>query len=71
MQKNLTIQSNQIAYLSTKQLLGGLSDLLNLVLVKHGEDVAGGALGPLLRGSPPAGSLAGRHFGRFKLGFLV
>ena len=36
-------------------------ELLNLVLVKHGEDVAGGALGPLLRGATTAGGLTGGH----------
>jgi len=40
----------------------GLLELLDLVLVEHGEDVGSGALGTLL-GASPTGSLAARHAG--------
>ena len=40
----------------------GLLELLDLVLVEHGEHIAGGSLGPLL-GGPSAGSLTRRHLG--------
>ncbi len=40
-----------------------LLELLDLVLVEHGEDVGGGSLGPLLGGAAAAGGLAGRHLG--------
>merc|ERR1719422_2612479 len=40
----------------------GLLELLDLVLVEHSEDIAGGSLGPLL-GGPSAGSLTRRHLG--------
>ena len=40
----------------------GLLELLDLVLVEHGEDVGGGALGALL-GAPASGRLAARHVG--------
>merc|ERR1719447_2306844 len=39
----------------------GFLELLDLVLVEHGEHIAGGSLGPLLGGSSPSGGLAGRH----------
>ena len=39
----------------------GLLELLYLVLVKHGEHIAGRSLGPLLRGSPPPGCFTRRH----------
>ena len=39
----------------------GLLELLNLVLVKHGEHIAGGSLGPLLSGSPTSGCFTRRH----------
>merc|ERR1719220_3012958 len=38
-----------------------LFELLNLVLIEHGEHIAGGSLGSFLGGSPPACGLAGRH----------
>ena len=31
----------------------GLLELLDLILVKHGENIAGGSLGLLLGGAPP------------------
>ena len=39
----------------------GLLELLDLVLIEHGEHIAGGSLGPLLGGSPPSGCFTGRH----------
>ena len=39
----------------------GLLELLDLVLIEHGEHIAGGSLGPLLGGAPPAGCFTGRH----------
>ena len=39
----------------------GLLELLDLVLVEHGEHIARGSLGPLLGGAPPAGCFTGRH----------
>merc|ERR1740116_252162 len=39
----------------------GLLELLDLVLVEHGEHIAGGSLGPLLGGAPPPGCFARRH----------
>merc|ERR1719468_451314 len=39
----------------------GLLELLDLVLVKHSEHIAGGSLGPLLGGAPPSGCFTGRH----------
>ena len=46
----------------------GLLELLDLVLVEHGEDVGGGALGALLGGAAAAGGFAGRHLARGKEG---
>ena len=40
----------------------GLLELLDLVLVEHGEDVGGGALGTLLR-ARTSGRFAARHLG--------
>jgi hypothetical protein len=40
----------------------GLLELLDLILVEHGEDIAGGALGPLLGCASAGGGLAGGHF---------
>ena len=39
----------------------GLLELLDLVLVEHGEHVGGGALGALLRAAHAACGLAARH----------
>ena len=39
-----------------------LLELLDLVLVEHGEHITGGSLGPLLGCSPAGGGLAGGHF---------
>jgi len=39
----------------------GLLELLDLVLVKHGEDIAGRPLSPLLGGSTTSCCLSGRH----------
>ena len=38
-----------------------LLELLDLVLVEHGEHIAGRSLGPLLSGSPPPGCFTRRH----------
>jgi hypothetical protein len=40
----------------------GLLELLDLILVEHGEHIAGGALGPLLGCASAGGGLAGGHF---------
>ena len=39
----------------------GLLELLDLVLVEHGEDVGGGALGAFLGRAAAAGGFPGRH----------
>jgi hypothetical protein len=40
----------------------GLFELLDLVLVEHGEHIARGSLSTLLGGSAPGCCLSGRHF---------
>merc|ERR1712020_45089 len=45
----------------------GLLELLYLVLVEHGEHIAGGSLGPLLSGPPPPGCFTRRHCLDFRL----
>jgi len=42
-----------------------LLELLNLILIEHGEHIAGGSLGPFLGGSSASGCLARGHLGQF------